>query len=145
MKRNTPEALVLPFGKHKGKTVAELLEVDREYAQWLAAQGWLAERFAELHAALAARGSASDETPEHNALQARFLDEVFRVAAVIAAYPTVALRRHPAWGSDLTRVSFEIRGIDVVVDGLQMTRDEYATSIQIGFELKPSLGDDSRQ
>ncbi len=72
-----PSAIVLPFGKHKGLTVAEVLACDPAYADWVMSQGWLAERFAEIHAALATRGAGNDDTPEHNQLQARFLDHSF--------------------------------------------------------------------
>lgn len=81
-KQTDPSAIVVPFGKHKGATVAELLVKDAEYADWIMAQGWVAERFAELHAALATRGAGTDDTPEHNALQARFLDEDVRAATL---------------------------------------------------------------
>jgi hypothetical protein len=77
-----PSAIVIPFGKHKGKTVAELLTADPQYADWIAAQAWVAERFAELHAAILTRGAGTDDTPEHNALQARFLDERFCLALI---------------------------------------------------------------
>jgi hypothetical protein len=33
-----PSALVIPFGKHRGKTVAELLIRDPQYATWLTGQ-----------------------------------------------------------------------------------------------------------
>jgi len=79
-KPQDPSSLIMPFGKHKGSTVAELLAKDPGYAEWVMSQGWLAERFAEIHAAIASRGTLSDDTPEHNALQARFLDENFRNA-----------------------------------------------------------------
>ena len=50
-------------------------------ADWVAAQSWVAERFAELHAAILTKGAGyPDDTPEHNAIQARFLDEAFRLA-----------------------------------------------------------------
>jgi hypothetical protein len=78
-------AIVLPFGKHKGSTVAELLARDPAYAEWIVAQGWVAERFAELHAAILSRGTTSDDSPEHNAIQVRFLDETFRLACLLAA------------------------------------------------------------
>lgn len=81
----SPAAVVVPFGKHKGSTVAELLARDPQYAEWLLGQGWLAERFAELHSAILTRGAGTDDTPEHNAIQARFLDPVFRCASVLAA------------------------------------------------------------
>lgn len=78
--KKDPSAVVVPFGKYKGATVAELLVRDHQYADWIMAQGWVAERFAELHTAIASRGAGIDDTPEHNALQVRFLDEKFRVA-----------------------------------------------------------------
>ena len=69
--RKDPSAIVLPFGKYRGKTVAELLATDPSYAEWVSAQSWVAERFAELHSAIVTRGAGGgDETPEHNALQA---------------------------------------------------------------------------
>jgi len=55
----TPSAIVIPFGKHKGAIVAELLEKDPAYAEWIIAQGWVAERFAVLHAAILSRGAGS--------------------------------------------------------------------------------------
>lgn len=79
---NSSAALVVPFGKHKGKTVAELLAQDKQYVDWLMSQGWMAERFAQLHAAIISRGAAPDDTPEHNALQARFLDAGFCAACL---------------------------------------------------------------
>ncbi len=80
-----PSGVVVPFGKHKGATVAELLAKDPAYVEWLTAQGWLAQRFAELHTALITRGAGSDDTPEHNVMQARFLDETYRCAFLLAA------------------------------------------------------------
>jgi hypothetical protein len=85
--KKAPSAIVLPFGKHKGSTVAELLAKDPAYAEWVANQGWVAERFAELHAAILSRGAATDDSPEHNAIQVRFLDETFRMACLMAAFP----------------------------------------------------------
>lgn len=77
-----PSALIVPFGKHQGLTVAELLERDPNYAQWLLSQNWLAQRFAQLHAAIVTRGATPDDSPEHNQIQARFLDPEFRTAVI---------------------------------------------------------------
>jgi hypothetical protein len=86
-------AVVISFGKHKGSTVAELLSKDPQYAEWIMTQGWLADRFAEVHAALAARGAQNEDTPEHNRLQARFLDPLFRHALLQLIIPkTLAAR-----------------------------------------------------
>jgi hypothetical protein len=90
--------VVVPFGKHKGATVAELFEKDPAYADWIMAQGWVAERFAELHAAIASRGAGNDDTPEHNALQARFLDEDFRAAFLTCVIPS-ALKESLLWAA----------------------------------------------
>ena len=87
LKKSDPSALVIPFGKRRGLTVAELLAQDPDYARWLSSQGWLADRFAELHTALVARGAASEETPEHNAMQVKFLRPEWRLACLIAARP----------------------------------------------------------
>jgi len=38
--KKDPSAIILPFGKHKGKTVAELLATDPQYADWVSAQAW---------------------------------------------------------------------------------------------------------
>jgi len=76
--KKDPSAIILPFGKHKGKTVAELLATDPQYADWVSAQAWVAERFAELHSAIISRGAGIDDSPEHNAIQGRFLEPAFR-------------------------------------------------------------------
>lgn len=95
-----PAALVVPFGKHKGLTVAELLSVDPSYVDWLLGQAWLAERFAALHAALLTRGAGTDDTPEHNSLQARFLDPLFRTAFWLCVAPQwVAKARDAFWAA----------------------------------------------
>ena len=93
-----PSAIVLPFGKHKGKTVAELLATDPQYADWVTAQAWVADRFAELHAAIISRGAGSDDSPEHNALQARFLDLAFCQALVqITSATNIGSARDECW------------------------------------------------
>jgi uncharacterized protein (DUF3820 family) len=82
--KKDPSAIILPFGKYKGATVAQVVESDLEYVNWILTQGWLPEKFAELHAALLSRGAGTDDTPEHNALQGRFTDPVFCAAFVCA-------------------------------------------------------------
>lgn len=76
-----PSAIVVPIGKYKGATVAELLVRDPAYVEWITSQGWFAQRFAEVHAAIISRGAGTDDTPEHNQLQARFMEPEFRTAA----------------------------------------------------------------
>lgn len=77
-----PATVIVPFGKYKGVAAADLPAIDPRYAQWLLAQGWVAQQFAAIHAAIAARGATNDDSPEHNALQVRFLDPGFRLACL---------------------------------------------------------------
>lgn len=134
-----PSAIVIPFGKHKGSTVAELLAKDEAYAQWVLTQGWVAERFAELHAALLTRGAGTDDTPEHNALQARFLDGVFR-----SSFVRIILGTSEEYH---TSVQFEHRGVDVVIcwgEGYYdfESKERWENRNRSRIELKPTLGDD---
>lgn len=172
MKSKDNAAIVIPFGKHKGKTVAELLARDPSYAEWITNQNWVAERFAELHAAILTRGANPDDSPEHNAIQARFLDEEFAVAAVMAAWPG---RVEEIWNNHLhwldhatrfdtdraqakavyeqallkrprlrTRVQFELSGIDAVIHiGFGYQPSQNEPGVLASaIEIKPALGDD---
>lgn len=70
--------VIIPFGKHKGKTVEETLITDPQYLQFLDQQAWAREKFPNILAAAAAlSGDTSEDTPAHNALQLRFLDGEF--------------------------------------------------------------------
>lgn len=77
---------IVPFGKHKGKDVLELIEADPNYIQWLVGQDWFRDKYVTLHQTIINRGPESEETPEHNALQVMFLDDAFclRFANVLA-------------------------------------------------------------
>jgi hypothetical protein len=67
---------IVPFGKYKGQPV-EVLANDRGYLDWLTAQAWFRERYAGIYTLIVNNFGEPTETPEHNALQARFLDEDF--------------------------------------------------------------------
>jgi uncharacterized protein (DUF3820 family) len=135
-----PSAIVIPFGKHKGATVAELLAKDPQYVDWIMAQGWVAQRFAELHAALATRGAGNDDTPEHNAIQVRFLDPIFCRAFWLAA----------EGNADWYRLEgFEIKGADVSFTASAECNVKYSVRYKedsitdhIRIEIKPAVGDD---
>lgn len=64
---------VVPFGKYRGQPI-EVLANDRAYCDWLMGQGWFRERFGGIHTLIVNNFAAPTETPEHNALQARFLN-----------------------------------------------------------------------
>ena len=72
-------AVIIPFGKHKGKTVEEVETLDPQYLHFLEQQEWMREKFPSILAAAASlRGDEHQRTPEHNALQMRLLDAEFR-------------------------------------------------------------------
>jgi hypothetical protein len=65
---------VVPFGKYRGQPV-ELLAADRGYCDWLMGQAWFRDRYANVYTLIVNNFGEPAETPEHNALQARFLDQ----------------------------------------------------------------------
>src|SRR5262245_55636640 len=98
---------IIPFGKYKGRLLDEVLADDPGYLQWLCGQDWFRAKFNILHQVIINRGAEPEETPEHNALQVKFLNEDFRERFL--QYLT-GLSRCPE--SD---VEFEVGGVDVVL------------------------------
>jgi len=80
-------ATIIPIGKYKGQTVEQVLAQDPEYIQWLTQQAWFVEKFAYIHSVIINGGGEAEETPDHNALQARFLDKKFCCAVISALMP----------------------------------------------------------
>ncbi len=83
---------IVPFGKYKGQPI-EVLQADEEYSEWLAAQQWFRERFTDLFRALTASHNQTD-TPEHNKMQARFLEDGFRHALIRLLFDLNAVSFH---------------------------------------------------
>jgi len=67
---------IIEFGKYKGQPI-EALASDPKYMEWLASQPWLKDRHPTIYNIIVNNFSESEETPEHNRLQARFMDESF--------------------------------------------------------------------
>jgi hypothetical protein len=82
----TDDPNVIPFGKHKGKTIEEVQTFDPQYLDWLTGQPWFRDRFVVLHQTIINRGAEPEETPDHNVLQALFLDDAFCVRVAEVAY-----------------------------------------------------------
>jgi hypothetical protein len=77
---------LIPFGKYKGQPI-EVLAEDKQYADWIVAQPWFRERYGNLYAVIINNFCEPSETPDHNALQARFLDDDFRLKFSSIAVP----------------------------------------------------------
>lgn len=65
---------IVPFGKYKGQPV-EVMADDREYCDWLLAQPWAKQKLGAVYNIVINSGAEPQDTPEHNALQAKFLDD----------------------------------------------------------------------
>lgn len=65
---------IVPFGKYKGQPV-ELMQNDIAYCDWLMTQNWFRDRYAPTYQLIVNNFDEPAETPEHNKLQALFLDD----------------------------------------------------------------------
>jgi hypothetical protein len=144
---------VVPFGKYKDQPV-EVLAADRDYARWLTSQPWFRERYGNVYNILIQGGVEPQDTPEHNEMQARFLDDNWCRGLALAL-------SSDGLGHDSQAVTyrhFESRGWDVVFTvvvrgqeakdtyrgGWELHREWEPCDVPIGVaaELKPDLGDD---
>jgi len=143
---------LIPFGKYRGMPVDAVIE-DREYTDWLMDQAWFRERYQNLYVTIQNGGAQSDMTPEHNRMQARFLDKDY-VKSVIKS---VVMRTRYKSQSDsvlssikFDRIGFEVDGWDVVVPAsIKVTYSQHDSPPEIEsesflflFELKPAISDD---
>lgn len=74
---------VIPFGKYKGQPV-EAMAADQQYIEWLMGQSWFRDRYQNIYTLVVNNFTEPSETPEHNALQTRFLDAPFAIATARA-------------------------------------------------------------
>ena len=74
---------IVPFGKYRGQPI-DVLAADSGYCDWLIAQAWFRERYGNVYTLIVNNFGEPTETPDHNALQARFLDEAFCRATLSA-------------------------------------------------------------
>lgn len=67
---------LVPFGKYQGRAVEEMM-VDTSYCEWLAAQPWFKDRYANIYNLIINYGGEPQDSPEHNELQGILLEEKF--------------------------------------------------------------------
>lgn len=65
---------IVPVGKYKGQPLEVLIQ-DPEYVEWLTAQAWFREKFPGHYTFIINNFKEASETPEHNELQAVYLDQ----------------------------------------------------------------------
>jgi uncharacterized protein (DUF3820 family) len=158
---------LIPFGKYKGQPV-EQLRNDPDYVEWLMGQDWFVQRFGGIRTLIVNNFAEPDSTPEHNNLQAKFLDEVFTVTVLRAGFPnwfkafdeyehnlanakSIVPESHGEMNiTDECRIHFETReGWDVEVEIDKCfppmyceRRDKNYFHGRFALELKPALGDE---
>jgi hypothetical protein len=103
---------IVPFGKYKGKPV-EAMAADRQYLDWLTAQPWFRETFANLYTVVINNFSEPTETPEHNELQAKFLSDEFCLRFLS--------RINRRWFGRFTRTSSSVREFELWWDHKDFT------------------------
>ena len=125
---------IIPFGKHKGRSVAEVMAVDPEYIEWLKMQPWLVQNFKPIYNFIIQHSTSNEDTPEHNALQVKFLDNKICCALAQLAWPML-----PTSAGEIKITELQMEDISDV--SFRATVPEIK-SIKFFIELKPSLGDD---
>ena len=66
----------LTFGKYRGQPVS-VLASDKNYCDWLMAQPWFRQYHQQVYNVIVNNFTKPEDTPEHNVLQAKFLDKSF--------------------------------------------------------------------
>ncbi|GAA4762858.1 MULTISPECIES: hypothetical protein [Flavobacterium] len=159
---------IIPFGKYKDQPV-EILINDPEYRNWLLSQSWFIQKFPELKVIIINNFKEPTNTPEHNKLQAQFLDKEYclKLSKIVFPYLYANIVKIPerwnfSFGKDLIDVKIERRqfenaGIDVSLsfmftfketmdllnDGTYkyLGKDTYET-FPLNIEIKPTVSDD---
>lgn len=72
MENQQPE--IISFGKYKGRPV-DFLQTDPAYCEWLLTQKWFVDRYPQINTLIVNNFTAAEDTPVHNMLQAKFLDD----------------------------------------------------------------------
>ena len=140
---------IVPFGKYKGQPV-EVLSADSDYAAWLHGQGWIKDKFPQFYTLIVNNFGEVEDTPEHNALQARFLSDDLCIQLFHALAMETRLHRGEYWvPSRLLLRQFEPVGADVCLSLAVWEWCEYDSASEwfgnqyrIVVEIKPSIGDD---
>jgi hypothetical protein len=80
---------VVPFGKYKGQPV-EALTADQDYCAWLISQPWFRSRYSNVYNVVITYGGEPQDSPEHNQMQAQFLDDDWCLRLATLLVPDLA-------------------------------------------------------
>jgi hypothetical protein len=116
-----------PIGRHKDEPVDIVQATDPGYVDWAMSQDWFGTRYQAVYNYVINGGSKPVETPEHNALQARFVDADFRLAVLRAVAPR--------WEPLLSPVKLARKVLEERVSERQAQLNRSLTWAQRGFEV----------
>lgn len=145
---------IIPFGKYKGQPI-EAIQYDKQYLDWLVNQSWFKERYQTLNAIIINNFNEPTDSPEHNKLQALFLNNslIIKLTQYIIKNKLTAKFNFstkykveevppPADTIKCFDAKFEQNGIDVVFGYDHHTFEPEYRTYTVFVELKPTLGDD---
>lgn len=152
---------IVPFGKYKNQPI-EALAQDTQYTEWLMNQDWFRSRFPELRTIIVNNFTEPSNTPEHNQMVAKFLDDDFCaevISSVLKIYGKDKLcigKNVNDWQDDeweyepiknirIVTKEFEHKnGSDVRIE-CHLKGESTGTFIYFGIECKPVMSDDFPQ
>ena len=120
---------LMPIGKYKGAPLAAVM-ADNDYRNWLIEQPWFRTKFSATYNVLM-MGAPPEETPEHNEMQARFLEDAWclSLAGLLKIHILEGVRAFQASclysyrdhvsveaSKPSARCEFEVNGWDVVLN-----------------------------
>lgn len=157
-----PKQEIIPFGKYRGQPL-EVLASDKSYLDWLTAQDWFRSKFGNLYTIVVNNFSQPQDTPEHNKLQAKFLDDEYCLKFAYACWPKAfkpieddiigkmlesVASKYPQerWGNLQDRNSLGLRlYLEDTITGLSATRVFEEKGVDVKFEIHYGIYLESRE
>ena len=130
---------IVSFGKYQGQPVDRLL-ADRKYCQWLIDQSWFCQNFPALRAQIISEINdgggppLETQTPEHNLMQARFLQPSWCKA--LATYFFDGVDEGSIGPREFERDNWD------VVFSVELHGDDFTRWHKLYVECKPTMSDD---
>jgi len=132
---------IVPFGKYKGQPL-EIMLSDANYISYQKQQPgfmkWLQDNHITIYNIFTTGAQQVQDTPEHNKLQARFLDKKFQIALIASIYKNSFQDKCLDPAALKISASFE-HGYDV---HLKISSNSPFAINEFRIEIKPCVGDD---
>jgi len=136
---------IVPFGKYKNQPI-EAMAQDSQYTEWLMNQDWFRSRFPELRTIIVNNFREPSDTPEHNSMVARFIDDGF-CENIIIEFSKLSKKEYWREGK-ITGINNIIRkfeskyGSDICIQCYFLTENGNNGYLHLEIECKPVMSDD---